>query len=223
LKKLSYHILRVLNILLAGALLFSYLAPYINPATFALPALFGLAYPYLLILNLLFICLWLIQLKKAVFLSLVVVLIGWGHLNHLLPLNGKSGELPEDARPLWSVKLMSYNVRGFNRYNWNTNPNVRNDLFTFLQKEKPDILCIQETKIGEDQIFYCNQRGIDTEKAIGHLNSGLELYFAEVAWRTRAATEMGPALAAYDNAIKETIGLRLQRRLSPDQVKAVAS
>lgn len=143
-KKLSYHILRVLNILLAGALLFSYLAPYINPATFALPALFGLAYPYLLILNLLFICLWLIQLKKAVFLSLVVVLIGWGHLNHLLPLNGKSGELPEDARPLWSVKLMSYNVRGFNRYNWNTNPNVRNDLFTFLQKEKPDILCFQE-------------------------------------------------------------------------------
>jgi len=63
----------------------------------------------------------------------------------------------------------------------------------------------------------------DTEKAIGHLSSGLELYFAEVAWRTRAAGEMGPALAAYDNAIKETIGLRLQRRLAPDQIKAVAS
>ena len=28
------------------------------------------------------------------------------------------------------------------------------------------------TKIGEDQIFYCNQRGIDTEKAIGVIVSG---------------------------------------------------
>jgi Fe-S cluster assembly protein SufB len=28
------------------------------------------------------------------------------------------------------------------------------------------------SKIGEDQIFYCNQRGIDTEKAIGMIVNG---------------------------------------------------
>jgi Fe-S cluster assembly protein SufB len=28
------------------------------------------------------------------------------------------------------------------------------------------------SKIGEDQIFYCNQRGIDTEKAIGLIVNG---------------------------------------------------
>ena len=60
------------------------------------------------------------------------------------------------------------------------------------------------------------------EKAIQSLSEGLKLFAAEVEWRRRAAVEMGPALASYDNAIKDSIGLRLQRRLSDDQVKEVA-
>ncbi len=63
----------------------------------------------------------------------------------------------------------------------------------------------------------------DPEKAIQLLSEGLTVYAAEVAWRRRAAAEIAPALAAYDNAIKDSIGLRLQRRLTDDQVKAVAS
>jgi len=60
------------------------------------------------------------------------------------------------------------------------------------------------------------------EKAIQFLSEGLKVYAAEVDWRGRAANEIAPALASYDNAIKDSIGLRLQRRLSDDQVKAVA-
>lgn len=63
----------------------------------------------------------------------------------------------------------------------------------------------------------------DPEKAIQLLSEGLTLYAAEVDWRRRAAVEIAPALASYDNAIKDSIGLRLQRRLTDDQVKAVAS
>jgi tripartite ATP-independent transporter DctM subunit len=63
----------------------------------------------------------------------------------------------------------------------------------------------------------------EPEKAIQFLKEGLELYAAEVDWRRRAAVEIAPALAAYDTAIKDSIGLRLQRRLTADQVKEVAS
>jgi hypothetical protein len=63
----------------------------------------------------------------------------------------------------------------------------------------------------------------EPEKAIQLLSEGLTVYAAEVDWRRRAAAEIAPALAAYDNAIKDSIGIRLQRRLSDDQVKAVAS
>ena len=61
------------------------------------------------------------------------------------------------------------------------------------------------------------------EKAIQLLKEGLTLYAAEVDWRRRASVENAPALAAYDNAIKNSIGLRLQRRLPDDQVKEVAA
>jgi len=63
----------------------------------------------------------------------------------------------------------------------------------------------------------------DPEKAIQLLSEGLTVYAAQVDWRRRAAAEIAPALASYDNAIKNSIGLRLQRRLTDDQVKAVAS
>ena len=61
------------------------------------------------------------------------------------------------------------------------------------------------------------------EKALKALDQGFEIYTAEVDWRRRAAAEVGPALAAYDEAIKESIGLRLQRRMSTEQIKAVAA
>jgi len=63
----------------------------------------------------------------------------------------------------------------------------------------------------------------EPEKAIQLLSEGLTVFAAEVSWRRRAAVEIAPALAAYDNAIKDSIGLRLQRRLTDDQVKDVAS
>jgi len=61
------------------------------------------------------------------------------------------------------------------------------------------------------------------EKAIRSLSEGLALYTAEVDWRRRAAVAIAPALASYDDAIKDTIGLRLQRRMTSDQIKEVAS
>ena len=61
------------------------------------------------------------------------------------------------------------------------------------------------------------------EKAIKSIDDGLKIYATEVEWRQKAAGEITPALAAYDDAIKDTIGLRLQRRMTPDQIKEVAS
>jgi tripartite ATP-independent transporter DctM subunit len=60
------------------------------------------------------------------------------------------------------------------------------------------------------------------EKAVLLLKEGLNLYAAEVDWRKRATAKIAPALLAYDNAIKDSIGIRMQRRLSPDQIKSVA-
>ena len=63
----------------------------------------------------------------------------------------------------------------------------------------------------------------EQDKAVMSLREGLSIYADEVDWRRQAGAAIGPALAAYDEAIKDTIGLRLQRRMTGDQIKEVAS
>ncbi len=127
-----------------AALLISYLAPVINPSKFMLPALFGLAYPFLLITNLVFLLYWLIRLKKEILISLVVILLGWNHLNNLLPLVAKNHEIPVETDSGRMFQVLSYNVRGFDRYHWTENPNTKNQIFEFIKEQSPDILCFQE-------------------------------------------------------------------------------
>ena len=46
---------------------------------------------------------------------------------------------------------------------------------------------------------------------------------AEIVWRERALTDLAPALVSYDMAIKESIGLRLQERMSDDLATTVSA
>lgn len=134
----------ILNVLVALGLILSYLAPLINPAKLFFPALFGLAYPYILMANLLFICYWLIRLKKEIFISILVILIGWNHLNNMLPMNFKDAKIPETSDSEHMFKTLSYNVRAFDVYKWVPDRDLKKEIFSFVQKQKPDILCFQE-------------------------------------------------------------------------------
>ena len=62
----------------------------------------------------------------------------------------------------------------------------------------------------------------DRNKAAAQLVMGLDLYAADVAWRRRAAAELAAGLEDYDNAIRDSIGLRLQERLTADQATTIA-
>lgn len=50
----------------------------------------------------------------------------------------------EDEVPKENLKVMSYNLRLFNLYDWRNNIQTRNQIFQFLKKESPDIACFQE-------------------------------------------------------------------------------
>jgi len=143
-RKLADKIILVLNALAAAGLLTSYLAPAVNPSNIILPALFGLAYPILLIVNLLFVCYWLIQLKKEILISLLAILLGWNHLNNLLPLNFKDAKIPEATPQGRMFKALSYNVRGFDVYHWTSDPRIKEEILGFIEQQEPDILCFQE-------------------------------------------------------------------------------
>jgi len=61
------------NVLFALSLLMSYLAVHISPEKFYPPAFFGLAYPYILLINILFIIAWAVLLRYEALISVIVI------------------------------------------------------------------------------------------------------------------------------------------------------
>ncbi len=141
-KKVLQQILFYLNFLLAFSLLLANLSVYVNPSVFVIPAFFGLAYPYLLIANILFLFYWLFRFKKEFLLPLVVILLGWNHLNSLLPIRFAKKNTVVAEAPL--LKVLTYNVRSFNIYNWAKDSEARNEIFSLIREKDPDIFGLQE-------------------------------------------------------------------------------
>ncbi len=61
------------------------------------------------------------------------------------------------------------------------------------------------------------------EKALAVFTKGLEIFESEVAWRTRAKRELTDKVTAYEAAIRDTMGLRLQKRLPGYIAREVAA
>lgn len=186
-KKFTYSLILSLNLISVAALLFSYLAPFINPSKFALPALFGLAYPYLLMVNLIFLFYWLIRLKKEILISLLVILMGWNQLNNLLPLGGKNYEVPTEINTERTFRVFSYNVRGFDRYHWTEDPNTKKEIFDLIMTQEPDILCIQE-------YYTSNLKGERQSDISKHL---AQFPHSDIYYTTDPANKSGFGIATY--------------------------
>ncbi|MCB9169241.1 MAG: endonuclease/exonuclease/phosphatase family protein [Flavobacteriales bacterium] len=130
------------NILLAGVLLLCYGASLVSPRTFWPLAFFGMAYPFVLIAHLGFLSWWAFFRPKRMLLSAAVMLIGWSHLSDYVQFFGRSA--PDGPITGPKFKVMSYNVRLFDLYDWTHNKRTRNEILDLLLLENADILCMQE-------------------------------------------------------------------------------
>jgi len=62
----------------------AYLSIYINPATIAFPALFGLAYPYIAAANLVMIVVWILFRKWYAIISVLALVAGLGYIHNFI-------------------------------------------------------------------------------------------------------------------------------------------
>jgi hypothetical protein len=102
-------------------------------------------------------------------------------------------------------------------------------------KEAMDAIKLQEQKLGElsgvsgiKSKLSKSRRALkgnnyNPEKAKGYHSQAMELLTAEILWRQRALTDMAPALLSYDMAIRDSIGLRMQKRMSLDLATTVSA
>ena len=131
-------ILYITNSICLLLLILSYLSPYISPISFWPIAFFGLLFPIFYLINILFLFYWMIGFKKQIWANIIILIFGIQYLGLFLGTQSTTKENPDN------IKVLSYNVRLFNRNGWIPRPDVKSEIFKFLKKENADILCIQE-------------------------------------------------------------------------------
>jgi len=127
------------NVILIAVTFIAYSLPFLAPKTFPFLSVFSLGLPFLLFLNFFFFLYWLLQLKRYLLLSGLVLLLGITFINRFYKFSDSN--LPKEPT---DFTLMSYNVRLFNLYEWLPKDDVPQQIIKLIQDKKPDILCLQE-------------------------------------------------------------------------------
>jgi len=98
----------------------------------------SLMVPVIAFVNLFFFIFWIVKFKWPFILFVFSILIGfkeWGRLY----------KLPNNAIPISSgLKVMSFNVRLFNSFQWIDAKDIPQSIESFIQQENPDVVCLQE-------------------------------------------------------------------------------
>lgn len=127
------------NIVITVLTFVAYILPFLAPKMFPLLSVLTLILPLFLIMNALFFMYWLLQLKRQVILSGLVLLLGITFINKFYKFSSHETEKEEK-----DFTVMSYNVRLFNLFDWLPQDNVGGTILSFINEQNPDILCIQE-------------------------------------------------------------------------------
>ncbi|MCC6722356.1 MAG: endonuclease/exonuclease/phosphatase family protein [Bacteroidia bacterium] len=168
-------ILKVLNFLVIIALLAAYTAPYINPEIFWPFAFFGLLHPVLIILNVIFMIIWLLKVKLKFVINILVLIIGLGSIKKNISFGSQASTVREGK-----LKIISFNSKLFGAYEDEV---FFDDFVKNVNEKNPDILCIQE--------FY--NLGLNGSDAIHEIkkSTGLKYHYFRSLKRKKGKSKYG--------------------------------
>ena len=151
-----------LTIALILATLLCYSAAFVNPDKFPLSGLAGMAYPFVLVIDVLYMLLLAFLKKYSAVIVLAVIGAGYKFIDRTVQLNPLHYIDDFDENDS-SFSFMSFNVRLLDRYNWiKGKSDTKTKIFEFLKYENPDVICFQE--------FYNNSKdSITNEQIISEL------------------------------------------------------
>jgi endonuclease/exonuclease/phosphatase family metal-dependent hydrolase len=101
-------------------------------------------------------------------ISLIVLVAGWENISRFVQIKLFYKESSINN----NIKIISFNVRTFNQYNWLEGFDVRDSILNYISKEHPDIVFFQDYYTNETKIIL--SRGYIKEKlqllSYSHLN-----------------------------------------------------
>ncbi len=154
------------NIILVLVFLLACLVPYLDPGNWWFISFLGLAFPFLLLLVLLFFLGWLMLMRpRYALISGVAMLIGWNSISVLLSFHTPQ-KFIEKKEP-GHIRVASWNVARFIelRRNTNSGSETRLKMLELLKEQNADILCLQEFHTSTNPDYYNN---IEAVQALGY-------------------------------------------------------
>ena len=146
--KIARSFISLLNIAAIVLICLCFLGTYVSPAHISFISFIGFAFPVIWLFNLFFVIYWAFKKRKRLILSLLTLVATWSQWNAVFPINTNNNVNKNELN--LPVKVMSYNVRMFDRYVWTGDKSTPEKIYQFIKEQNPDILCIQE--------FYINNR-----------------------------------------------------------------
>ena len=135
-------------------LFFSYLAYLSDPHRSTWISFTGLFYPIILLFNILLLIIWILKRKLFFLPTLIIIILGMYHHSRFFQFYAIDN-IDDNINKL---KVMSYNVRLFDLYNWNENKESKAQIMSLINEVNPDVLCIQEYYFTEDKKLAFNTR-----------------------------------------------------------------
>ena len=142
-------------------------ASLFNPQPFWPVSLLGLSLPFLFIINLFFVFWWAMARSKMVLIPVAALLLTLVRLP-LIYQSGNEQQIEEETTP--KVKVLSFNVRLFDWYNWSKNKETRRTILEFLENQSADIYCFQEF-FTSDRPGFNNFASVQTFSKIRHAHT----------------------------------------------------
>lgn len=140
-KIILYPILTV-NVVIDIILLLSCFGSLFRPfGTRPFVSLTELAFPFLVIINILFLCFWLVFWRKGIIISLITFLICLRPSLDYCPLHILKNRTEAEKG---EIKILSYNTKGFGTEINNDNT-ANNPIIRYIASSGADIVCIQES------------------------------------------------------------------------------
>lgn len=149
------NILFAANIFAIILMFCSFLSWKVSPLKTNLFSYIGLAFGVILLVNVLFLGLWILFDKwKLASISILAIIICYKPVTTFFPINMFSKKAPDT-----SIKLLTYNVQGF--INERSKKAKDNPLLTYITETDADIVCLQEYMVSKTGQSIKSQRDIN--------------------------------------------------------------
>ena len=145
LRRITKKFVITVNLVLAAVFLVSLLSYYLNPVTYWYIAFLGFAFPFLLLLVVLFVVFWLVFKSKWSLLNIALLLIGWQNVHAVFGLNVMPPSYTAANQPN-AIRILHWNTMSFGESLQDRvkGSYIREKMLTYIQESDAEVLCLQE-------------------------------------------------------------------------------